>query len=161
MSYLEKLTLYLRVQDRDTFIGSTNLENEIFVYMPQLHSFTFYIFTYHNTVDLFNYVPSQDNQRIVTNIRQQPMTSSINYISSRAALCHIFSLPFVFDRREDIGNIFSDTVFNYVTFKTYFPHEVLDKIIKGNLSVEDIDVVSQNAVAKANNLENQTGYLRH
>ncbi|CAF4635932.1 unnamed protein product, partial [Rotaria sp. Silwood2] len=46
-------------------------------------------------------------------------------------------------------------------FKTYFPHEVLDKIIKGNLSVEDIDVVSQNAVAKANNLENQTGYLHN
>jgi hypothetical protein len=112
---LEKLTLYLRIKNQSTFIDSTHLENEILVYMPRLHSFNFYIATYDHSVDLFHYVPTQSNQQIFTNIRQQPMASIINYISDEQAVCHIFSLPFVFDRFEDIGNIFSDTIFNYVT----------------------------------------------
>ncbi len=35
------------------------------------------------------------------------MASIINYVSKREAVCHIFSLLFVFDRLEDIGNLFS------------------------------------------------------
>jgi hypothetical protein len=42
----------------------------------------------------------------------------------------------------------------------YFPREVYDQIINGSLSVEGIDVISQNSVRKANNLENQIVYLR-
>jgi hypothetical protein len=45
-------------------------------------------------------------------------------------------------------------------FKMYFPREVYDQIINGSLSVEGIDVISQNSVRKANNLENQIVYLR-
>lgn len=42
----------------------------------------------------------------------------------------------------------------------YFPREVYDQIVKGSLSVEGIPVTTQNAVTKANNLENQTVFLR-
>ncbi|CAF2981477.1 unnamed protein product [Rotaria sp. Silwood2] len=45
-------------------------------------------------------------------------------------------------------------------FKMYFPREVYDQIVKGSLSVEGIDVISQNSVTKANNLENQTVFIR-
>ncbi|CAF2650008.1 unnamed protein product [Rotaria sp. Silwood2] len=117
MSYLENLTLYLRIKNRRTFIDKIHLENEIHVYMPQLHSFTFYICTYNDTVDLFPYVPSQDIQRNVTHVGRQRMASIINYIKSFTdctAVCSIFSLPFAFDRLEDIGNIFPDIVFNII-----------------------------------------------
>lgn len=42
----------------------------------------------------------------------------------------------------------------------YFPREVFDQIVNGSLCVEGISVQSQNSVTKANNLENQTVYLR-
>ncbi len=116
MPFLEKLTLYLRIENRDIFIDKTHLENEIYVYMPRLHSFTFYICACGNRADLFRYVPSQDIQRTVTYVRHQRMANIINYISSCTAIGSIFSLPFAFDRLEDIGNIFPDTVFNYVTY---------------------------------------------
>jgi hypothetical protein len=42
----------------------------------------------------------------------------------------------------------------------YFPREVYDQIVKGSLSIEGIDVVSQNSVTKANNLDNQIVFIR-
>ncbi|CAF5152105.1 unnamed protein product, partial [Rotaria magnacalcarata] len=45
-------------------------------------------------------------------------------------------------------------------FKMYFPREVYDQIVKGSLNVEGIDVISQNCVTKANNLENQIVFIR-
>ncbi|CAF1252773.1 unnamed protein product [Rotaria sordida] len=45
-------------------------------------------------------------------------------------------------------------------FKMYFPREVYDQIVNGSLSVEGIPVNSQNSVTKANNLENQTVFVR-
>jgi len=41
----------------------------------------------------------------------------------------------------------------------YFPREVYDQIVSGSLNVEGIDVISQNSVTKANNLENQTVFV--
>ncbi|CAF2780685.1 unnamed protein product, partial [Rotaria sp. Silwood2] len=82
MTYLEKLTLYLCIKIRDRFIDRSHLENEILLYMPRLHSFTFYISTYDRAADLFRYVPRQDIQRIDTNIgHEQYMANMINYIS--------------------------------------------------------------------------------
>ncbi|CAF1481756.1 unnamed protein product [Adineta ricciae] len=45
-------------------------------------------------------------------------------------------------------------------FKMYFPREVYDQIVQGSLNVEGIDVLSQNSVTKANNLEGQTVFIR-
>jgi len=42
----------------------------------------------------------------------------------------------------------------------YFPREVYQQIVQGSLSVEGIPVEIQNAVTKANNLENQTVFVR-
>jgi hypothetical protein len=114
MSYLEELTLYLRIQNRDTFIDGSHLQNEILVYMPQLHSFTFYICTYGKNVYLFDQVSDKSIQQTFTNIGQQHVASIVNYISTEQILCSIFSLPFTFDHLEDIGNIFPNVIFSYV-----------------------------------------------
>jgi hypothetical protein len=116
MSYLEKLTLYLRIEDRDRFISGTHLENEILVNMPQLHSFTFYICTYTNTVGLVHNLSSKDIQRTFINIGQEHVASIVTYIDPKQIVCSIFSIPFTFDRLDDIGNIFPNIIFSYVTY---------------------------------------------
>jgi hypothetical protein len=116
MSSLEKLTLYLRIEDRDRFIDGTHLHDEILIYMPELHSFTFYISTHVNTADLVHHLSCEDIQRTFTNIGQEHVASVVNYISDKEIVCSIFSIPFVFDRLEDIGSIFPNTRFSYVTY---------------------------------------------
>ncbi|CAF3091368.1 unnamed protein product [Rotaria sp. Silwood2] len=146
MSFLEKLTLYLRTKNRAGFIDNTHLQNEILMYMPRLHSFTFYIST-DNTVDLFHDVPRQDNQRIVTNIRQQLMANIMHYTGDNKAVYHIFSLPFVFDHLEDIGNIFPDTIFSYVTYLLVqdifaFNHEFFIRIARSFPLLNNLRIVN-------------------
>jgi hypothetical protein len=116
MSCLEKLTLYLRIKDRDRFIDGAQLENEILVYMPQLHTFTFYIRTYINTDSFIDNLSSQDIQRPFSNIGQQQIAHIVNNIHSEQIVCSIFSIPFTFDRLEDIGNQFPNITFSYVTY---------------------------------------------
>ena len=41
----------------------------------------------------------------------------------------------------------------------YFPREVYDQIVSRSLNIEGIEVISQNSVTKANNLENQTVFI--
>ncbi len=115
MSYLKELTLYLVIENRNRFIDGTHLQNEILVYMPQLHSFTFYISTYTNTFDLVHHLSSEDIQQTFTNIGREDVVSIVKNSSRERIVCSIFSLPFSFDRLEDIGNIFPNTVFSYVT----------------------------------------------
>ena len=116
MSNLEQLTLYLRIINRNTFIDDNHLQNEILVYMPQLHSFAFYICTYSNTVGLFHHVPNNNIPLTFTNIKQQRVAKIVNYIDENEMVYSIFSLPFTFDHLEDIGNIFPNIVFKNVTY---------------------------------------------
>ncbi|CAF4794882.1 unnamed protein product, partial [Rotaria magnacalcarata] len=51
MSYLEELTVYLSIENRDTFVDGTHLYKENLIHMPQLHSFVFYIRTDIDTTD--------------------------------------------------------------------------------------------------------------
>ncbi|CAF2513219.1 unnamed protein product [Rotaria sp. Silwood2] len=158
MSYLENLTLYLRIKNRDTFIDKIHLENEIHVYMPQLHLFTFYICTYDNTVDLFRYVPSQDIQRNATYVGHQRMATIINYINSYidcTAVCSIFSLPFAFDRLESIGNIFPDIVFKYVTYLLVqdvvpFNHEFFVRVSRAFPLLNNLRVINTKSQSASN-----------
>jgi len=90
MPFLEELSLYLRMENRNRFIDGTHLENEILVYMPQLHSFTFYISTYTHTVDLVNHLSSEDLQQTFTNIGREDVVSIVNNISREQIVCSIF-----------------------------------------------------------------------
>ncbi|CAF4199430.1 unnamed protein product, partial [Rotaria sordida] len=79
MSNLEKLTLHLRIKDRNSVIDGTYVQDDIFDCMPQLYSFTFYICTYVETVDLSYKLSSEDIQQTLTNIGLQDATSIVNY----------------------------------------------------------------------------------
>ncbi|CAF0824899.1 unnamed protein product [Rotaria sp. Silwood1] len=117
MSNLEKLTLYLPIKGRNTVIDGTYVQHDILDYMPQLHSFTFYICTYVKTVDLSYKLSSEDIQQTLTNIGQQEhVTNIVNYIQGGIAACSIFSLPFEFDYLKHLGNKFPNIVFSNVTF---------------------------------------------
>ncbi|CAF3737551.1 unnamed protein product [Rotaria sordida] len=116
MSCLEKLTLYLRIEDRDRFIDGNYLENEILVNMSQLHSFTFYICTYIKSIGLVHNLSSEDIQQTFINIEQHNVASIVHYIEPEQIVCSIFSIPFTFDRLEDIGNIFPNIIFSNVTY---------------------------------------------
>jgi hypothetical protein len=116
MSNLEKLTLYLCIKDQDRFVDGTLLHNEILVHMPHLHSFTFYIRTCINTIDLQDQLSSEDIQRTFTNIGLHHVVSIINSISDKQTACSVFSIPFTFDCIEDIGHMIPNITFNYVTY---------------------------------------------
>jgi len=116
MSNLEKLTLNISIKDRNSVIDGTYVQHDIFDCMPQLHSFTFYICTYVETVDLSYKLSSEDIQQTLINIGLQDVTSIVNYVCDSRAACSIFSLPFQFDYLKDLGNKFPNIVFSYVTY---------------------------------------------
>ncbi|CAF3286177.1 unnamed protein product [Rotaria socialis] len=132
MSYLEKLTLYLRIESRNRVIDGTYVQHDILDNMPQLDSFTFYICTYVDMVGLSYKLSSEDIQQT---FRQQHVTSIVNYINGDIAACSIFSLPFRFDYLEDLGNKFPNIVFSYVVFLLLedinpFKHEFFARIAR-------------------------------
>jgi len=116
MSNLEKLTLNISIKGRNSVIDGTYIQHDIFDCMPQLHSFTFYICTYVETVDLSYKLSSENIQQTLTNIGLQDVTSIVNYVCDERAACSIFSLPFEFDYLKDLGNTFPNIVFSYVTY---------------------------------------------
>ena len=147
MSYLEQLTLYFRINNRIGFIDSTELDNDILAYMPQLHSFNFYISTRGAAVDLFRYVPNEETRKTVTILGHQRMISFSNYDGIQTGVHHSFSLPFAFDRLEGVGNTIPDTVFRYVTYLLVedvipFEHEFFVRIARCFPSLVSFRVVS-------------------
>ncbi|CAF1495979.1 unnamed protein product [Adineta steineri] len=116
MPFLEKLSLYLRVKGRNRVIDGTYIQHDILDYIPQLHSFTFYISTFINTIDLFYKLSNEDIQQTITNIGQHDVASMVNYITNNKPEGSIFSLPFTFDYLEGLGNAFPNIIFSYVTF---------------------------------------------
>ncbi|CAF4152312.1 unnamed protein product [Rotaria sordida] len=68
MTYLEKLTLYLRLHDRNIFVNGTHLHREILMHMSQLHTFIFYISTEIEINDSIDRLSDNDIQQTFTNI---------------------------------------------------------------------------------------------
>jgi hypothetical protein len=135
MPYLEYLTLYLRIKGRNRIIDGTYVQNDILFYMPQLHSFTFYISTYFNPCDLSHKLSCEDIQRTWINIGRKNAIGIVNYLNSKTVACSIFSVPFTFDYLDDVGNIFPDIVCSYVTYLVIkdidvFRHEFFIRIAR-------------------------------
>ncbi|CAF3378951.1 unnamed protein product [Rotaria socialis] len=116
MPYLEHLTLYLCIKGQNRIIDGTCVQDDILVYMPQLHSFTFYISTYIDSGDLRHNISRQHIQQTLIDIGQQNATTIVNRLSRSVVECSIFSLPFAFDYFGSLGSsTFSNIIFNYVT----------------------------------------------
>ncbi|CAF3108996.1 unnamed protein product [Rotaria sp. Silwood2] len=132
MLNLEELTLYITIKNRTTLIDGIHISNEILVHMPRLHIFNFCISTNINMDHLGHYLSKDDIQRTFTNTiyRQVDCIISNGY---DIATYRVFSLPFMFDCLESIGNIFPNIIFSNVTRLTVndivpFKHEFFHRI---------------------------------
>jgi hypothetical protein len=134
MSNLEELTLDIMNGDRNTFVDGTQMNNEILVHMPRLSKFTFHISTKTELNHLVHYLSSDDIKRTFTDIGYEHVGCILSYTAG-CAVCHVFSLPFVFDHLEYIGNTFSPIVFTHVIRLTVhdidpFKHEFFVRIAR-------------------------------
>ena len=148
MSHLEKLTLYLPIDGQNRIIDGTYIQHDILDHMPQLYSFTFYICTYVETVDLSYKLTSEDIQQTLTGIGQQHTTSMVSYILSDKAACSIFSLPFEFGCLKDLGNKFPNIVFSCVTYLLVqdthpFEHEFFMRIARSFPLLKHLRVLNE------------------
>ncbi|CAF1172263.1 unnamed protein product [Rotaria sordida] len=116
MIYLEKLTLYIRLVDRSTFVDGTHLHNEILMHMSQLHRFNFYISTQIPIDDSVHHLSDDNMQQTFNNIGYYQTSCIIDYYCSSNAICHVFSLPFIFNRLEMITNRIPSLIFPHVTY---------------------------------------------
>ena len=116
MANVEKLTLKISIENRNSVIDGTHIQDNIFNSMPQLHSFTFYICSYVEMIDSSSKLSSKDIKRTLTNIELNNVTSMVNNVSDKKAVCSIFSLPFKFDYLKELGNKFPNIQFSYVTY---------------------------------------------
>ncbi|CAF3331759.1 unnamed protein product [Rotaria sp. Silwood1] len=135
MKNLEKLTLYIRLVNLSTFVDGTHLHKKILMHMPQLHAFTFYISTMIEFNDSFHLLVDNDLQQTFTNIGYYQTSSTVNYCRESKAICHVFSLPFTFNRLEMITNRFPTIIFHHVTYlqvfdKVQFKHKFFNRIAK-------------------------------
>ncbi len=133
MTHLEKLTLYLRIRHRSAHVDGKHLQNEILVHMPRLHTFVFYISTENNIDASVHRLSVDDIQRTFTNIKYGQTASIVHYLENYKAMYHVFSLPFIFTRLENIGNQFPNIVFDNVTHLSVidmapFKHEFFMRI---------------------------------
>jgi hypothetical protein len=115
MSHLEKLTLYLRLNHRQQFIDGTHVHQHILTHMQRLHTFIFYISTEIEIDDSVYRLSDNDIQQTFANIGYHQMAFTVNYYSKFKGICHVFSLPFVFDRLEKFSNKFPRGIYNHVT----------------------------------------------
>ncbi|CAF4785575.1 unnamed protein product [Rotaria sp. Silwood1] len=68
MTYLEKLTLYICIHNRSTFVDGTNLHKDILIHMPRLHKFSFHIYTEIQFDDSVHHLSDNDIQQTFTDI---------------------------------------------------------------------------------------------
>ncbi|CAF0902910.1 unnamed protein product [Rotaria sordida] len=127
MTHLEKLTLYIRIDDRSRFVDGTNLHKNILIHMPRLHTFTFYISTDIQFDDSVDHLSDNDIQQ--------------------TAVCNVFSLPFTFNRLEKISNKFPNIIFNTVTYLIVgdvipFKYEFFIQIAKAFPSLKDLCIIN-------------------
>ncbi|CAF4789298.1 unnamed protein product [Rotaria sp. Silwood1] len=138
MSYLEKLTLYLPIKDRNRVIDGTYVQRDILDYMSLLHSFTFYICTYVETVDLSYKLTSEDIQQTLTGIGQQHAINGLMTFSSDNCQLHsIIEYPHL--TILDLENADKDYVEQFLNeTKAYVPC-----LTKLGVFVHDLKVVTK------------------
>ena len=102
MSHLEELTLYLHIWRGSKFITGTDLDNEILTYIPQLHTFTFYIDCVNQIADSGIHLSATDIEQSFTNIKYKQVICMVDSFTSYCVRYRIFSLPTKLHRLEDI-----------------------------------------------------------
>ncbi|CAF4018266.1 unnamed protein product, partial [Adineta steineri] len=107
MSKLEKLTLSLIVDRRNSFIDGHYLVNDILSNMSHLHTFIFNIITKRVIIDE-EFVPTRDN--ILHPLIEKGYNADCytDYCTISNGQCHIYSLPFTLECMHTFTNKFPD-----------------------------------------------------
>ncbi|CAF2868151.1 unnamed protein product [Rotaria sp. Silwood2] len=135
MSYLEELTLYIRILYGSIFISGIYLDNEILSHMLRLRTFTFYFASENDIIDSAIRISDSDIGRTFTNVKLGQVASIVDYFELDYMICHIFSLPVKFHRLEPVTNNIPNIVFNSVTHlklhdKKPFKHEFFIRLAR-------------------------------
>lgn len=146
MSHLEELTLYLSFRNRSVFVDGTQLYNEILIHMPELRTFTFYIRTEISIVNSVQQLSTNDIQETFNKRQYQQVACVVNY-EFTIGICHVFSLPFSFDRLEYLGNKFPNIIFNHVTLlklddSVAFKHEFFVRIARSFPLLKELHILN-------------------
>ncbi|CAF1515009.1 unnamed protein product [Rotaria sordida] len=166
MLNLEELTLYFTVANRTTFIDGTSIYNEILVYMPRLNKFNFGICTDIIIINnLIHRLSKDDIQQTFTNIIFQQVECIVTY-SCRRGKCYVFSLPFMFNDLDYIGNRFPTIIFTYVRSlkledEVPFEHEFFIRIAWSFPLLEKLSIMNlkrQSSIAKKLNCDDNQLY---
>jgi hypothetical protein len=150
MCNLEELTLNLTIVERAKLVDGTQLRNEILIYMPRLRTFIFHIST---KIEIDHSVPNLSNddvERTFTNIGYEQMACIMHYVIGGQSVCHVFSLPFAFDRLELIGNNFRNIIFNNVTIlwlydSVPFKHEFFIRIARSFPLLKNLSIMNSHS----------------
>ncbi len=115
--------------------------------MPRLHKVVFYIGNYTDINDSIPCLSKDDLQQTFTKIGYKQVACIVDYVFPDQALCHVFSLPFAFDRLENISNNFPSMEFNQVTdLSVYdcipFEHEFFRRIAQSFPSLRKFHVMN-------------------
>ncbi|CAF1507625.1 unnamed protein product [Adineta steineri] len=146
MSNLEELTLIIYNENRTRLVDGTYIHNQILLHLQRLYKFNFYIRT---CTDLNNvtYSLSSDNiQQTFTNIGYRHV-KCILYNITRMVICHAFSLPFISNHLEYLGNTFPSIVFTRVTKLLVFDilpfeHEFFIRLARFFPFLKDLSVMN-------------------
>ena len=106
MTHLEKLTLSLRVGERNSFIDGTYLNNYILSQMPRLHTFHFDIVNEYVSINEHQPKPTPDDIRRTFTERGYHVDCYIDYRFYNSGRCHVYSLPFHSERMCHITHSF-------------------------------------------------------
>jgi hypothetical protein len=83
--------------------------------LSKLQTFVFYICTFTSANHPVTPLSNNDIQRTFSNVKFGQIGCSMNYINESDIRYHVFSLPFIFNRIEYIGNSFTNTIFKNVS----------------------------------------------
>lgn len=114
MINLETLNLYLRIRSTNLFIDPIYLLNQFSMDIPKLHSFSFYLSIRLNQKALTCCLPNNQFEQKNIKAVHSPVSNMISRCSS-TAIFHTFTIPFEFTTLMDLGNVFPNIVFKYVT----------------------------------------------
>ncbi|CAF1661111.1 unnamed protein product, partial [Adineta ricciae] len=146
MLNLQELTLNIFIQNRFTLVDGTQINNEILIHMPLLQKFTFYIHTGSDRNGSIR-LSSDEIRRTFANIGY-PHMDCIRYDFPHMARCHIFSLPFMFENFQFLGNSFPSIVFDRVTHLSVsdnvpFEHEFFVRLARHFPSLKELSVINR------------------
>ncbi|CAF3161616.1 unnamed protein product, partial [Rotaria sp. Silwood2] len=150
MLNLEKLSLYLLVDNRNTFIDGIELKKNIINHMSRLNKFVFSICTLmlpRNQTDLRS---NEDIQHTFNDLQDSQIISCINYFQEIRIYneCHIYSYPYKFKVYKTITNNFPGNLYGCVREISLmderpFEHEFFLRIAQSFPLMEKLTVVNK------------------